>query len=147
MPVVLDYRIGASSNKRRVRLASEHGEGNRKTVTCCLWGCSCWMLMMDQNVKPAVLASRGAVAPSQRSGVLSRLSHQQLFDMTTLVPSDDVALFRNTLRSLCSRLGAIFPTTSPTWCRLLEALQTYYGLGRYISAAQSSDGALRPLCM
>jgi len=63
MAVDLDYRIGAGNNKRRVGFANGHGQGDCKTVTCCLWTCSCWMSMMGQNAKAAVLASRGVVAP------------------------------------------------------------------------------------
>jgi hypothetical protein len=74
------------------------------------------------------------------------------FDTSTQTLSEHVFLIAETLpaasKCLIAAPRCTPSATSRTCCTLLRSSHTYYyGLGRYMSAAESSDGALRPFCM
>jgi hypothetical protein len=101
MAVDLDYRIGAGSNKRRVGFANGHGQGDRKTVTCCLWTC---MQLLDVDDGPKRQSS-GTREQGCRSTAIA-IQGLVTFDTTTQTPSEHVFLIAETLSAASTRLLA-----------------------------------------
>jgi hypothetical protein len=98
MPVGVDYRIGASSNRCVGRWRRRRDEDFRRRLRAVVEDAVDQMSMMVQNVKAPALSSRGL----GRGSVLSRLSHEPCLTSQP-TPSDHVFCFETpSVTSTCS---------------------------------------------